>query len=309
LPFEECTSPSEPETSLDTESSSKSSSGDDDEEEDNGQASGGADTELPQAVSFAALRNLLKKEDTDEDSAHIIVSHHIAPDSTSVQETMPTTEMAQLQKSITEIVSHLYRVAMVIRHRPRPHDRLVKSARIDVSHYEGFDRGFVQDCYPCATPELRNRLAKAITRRRADLVYSRRHHQALLRPRQPSRSTEGQAEALSTLESFFDPPIGRTSVGGAASKSDTPFTNPSSSRHGLSTQATEFIPPNNTSGEETDFLNWEVGTQSSYGSTVGGGDVIQIPPRPFGSDGKELAQFECPYCFRLVEIHSSRGWR
>lgn len=269
---------------------------------------------LPGSVSFAQLRNILHSEASSR-SLKSRMPEGLSKgegdqESVFAHNNIPNSEMVQLRESIQEIISHLYRASMVIR-RPIPQDRITRSANINMKHFAPFDLGFVQDCYPRAHPELQQRLASAITRRRQILLYNRRHHHALSRPRHASQSTEGKVDAMFALESLPETPLDKQNDNIMTPKTHSlaPLTNPSLSKHGLSTQATNFEPPNLPPGQETEFLDWETGTQSSYASTLGGKDNIRIPPRPCGPDGKELTQFECPYCFRLIEIRSSKSWR
>jgi hypothetical protein len=151
--------------------------------------------------------------------------------------------------------------------------------------------------------------ARAITRRRQHLVYNRKHHEKLARP-QTQTGTKGKdlvvhglpgmiTAPVTVIQGDKQAPIAATHAGKTVGMVSTRF---------ASTQATNFEPPRHDSNGEPE-MDWEAGTQSSYASTLGGKDVIFIPPRPKDADGIEMTQFECPYCFRIQEIHSSRAWR
>lgn len=307
LPFDECSSPSEDVPGSDN--------GADDDSID---SEGEYNVDRSQIASrvpnqFDALRALLNREigmdQTSNGSSGLQLddAHQLAP---TTREKVPTSEMAQLGQSLKAVVSQLYRIAMVIR-RPVPHDRYARSAGIDLAHFEPFDIRYVQDCFPSAAPELQQRLAKGITRRRKLLSYNRRHHQALSRPRLPSYHANGPSEVSQHDESLHltDAENGAEERPMERNQSQVQLSAPGKSAVGWSTKASSFDPPKNYEDEEADDLDWETRTESSYASTFAGHDQIRIPPRPKNPDGAELSQFECPFCFRIVEIRSPRGWK
>lgn len=67
-----------------------------------------------------------------------------------------------------------------------------------------------------------------------------------------------------------------------------------------------FIPPKDP--DEVGVCS-DARTLSTYASTAGSVDRTRVPSLPRGPDGRGLEQFECPYCFHLVETKSSRDWR
>jgi hypothetical protein len=260
--------------------------------------------------SFSDLRNLLKAcEPVSEDGLTVVFVSPETRIADSVAGDSLEPEVVQLRSAITDILSHLYQLSMLIR-RPVPQDRLARSAKINVKHFESFDDGYVQDCFPCAKPWLQKRLAKAITRRRQHLIYNRKHHEHLARPRALVRNNSKQTNTQDGPSLFSAPNTIINGTNGAPFKgSHIPLpARPLSTRFGTSI-ATPFIQPRKESGKDEEPVDWEAGTQSSYASTLGGKDVICIPPRPKDEDGIEKTSFECPYCFRIQEIHSTRGWR
>jgi hypothetical protein len=219
-------------------------------------------------------------------------------------------EVVQLRSAVKDILDHLFKLAIFIR-RPVPQDRLIRSAKIDVRHFEQFDFGFVKDCFPNARSWLQERLAKAITRRRQHLVYNRKHREKLLRPRPLPRtdSAGSQAHEYNDSGSLKAPDTIVPRGDGYFDVAKTPMkhTVVASTRF-ASTIATEFRAPEGRDANRENF-DWEAGTQSSYASTLGGKDVICIPPRPKDADGIEMRQFECRYCFHIQDIISGRAWR
>ena len=321
LPLDECASP--------TESSVVSEDTDDEEEEDEGEEENDDDdgsnkdshdvdvdvdppqlrrSETAMTDNFAALRDLLgapKALDTEHTVSFAAVT---TSDLISAAGDAPEPEVVQLRSAITDILANLYKLSMLIR-RPVPQDRLTRSAKINVRHFEIFDEGYVIDCYPSAQPWLQKRLAKAITRRRQTLIYNRKHHEKLAMPRAPVRANSlhvsvDEQDTLAVSNAINPDNLPIPLAGSRA----TPSAAPASTRF-ASTKATQFVPPKEFDDENIYGIDWEAGTQSSYSSTLGGKDVICIPPRPKDADGQEMTQFECPYCFRIQEIQSSRAWR
>lgn len=308
LPVEECSSP--------TESSVVSEADTDDEDDEELSEDDEPSTYRRQSSSsmsmledFATLRNLIgdslmpDKEEPEASLGSDIVK------STSINSNAPDPEVVQLRAAITDILSHLYKLSMLIR-RPVPQDRLTRSAKINVRHFEQFDQGYLQDCFPSARAWLQKRLAMAITRRRQHLLYNKTHHDHLARPRAPLRTGSGLTN-LGKQPGIFSVPVTVIHNGDkhiAATPSVAKFTAAPVSTLFASTKATDFVPPQNFD-DNTEAIDWEAATQSSYASTLGGKDVICIPPRPKDAVGVEMTEFECPYCFRIQEIYSSRAWR
>jgi hypothetical protein len=212
-------------------------------------------------------------------------------------------EMTQLSQGIRSLVSHLYKLSMLIR-RPIPHDRLTKCNSIDVSHYESFESGHILNCFPTLNEILRLRLAHAMKRRRQYLIYSQRHHHALANPK-----------SAPPLEDVFIERLPETQVGEAVSANKPVATPPRidttnlgipDSRFGTNTEATQFVPIDNS---DEDRPPSDLGTVSTYASTTFSDEKVRIPPRPQGPDGKELEQFECPYCLHIVETKTVRAWK
>lgn len=312
LPIDECASPTE--SSIASESEYDEDSDEYQSEEDDDASVKGISASRHRTLStvpdsFATLRNLLERStDASNDAPTVAFGGCERMDAESVAEYHLEPEVVQLRSAIADIMSHLYQLSMLIR-RPVPGDRLARSAKIDVRHFEAFDNGYVRDCFPCAKPWLQKRLAKAISRRRQHLIYNRKHHEHLARPRAPIRTNSKPIGTQEEPISFTAPSTVINATTGMLSKGwQAPLTaRPASTRFGTSI-ATPFIPPKKDIGRDDELVS-EAGTHTSYASTLGGKDFICIPPRPKDDDGIEMTSFECPYCFRLQEIGSRRSWR
>ncbi|KAI4215965.1 MAG: hypothetical protein LQ351_001461 [Letrouitia transgressa] len=74
------------------------------------------------------------------DEALSLISTNFAPCEDSE---LPQTELLQLRQAISTFISNLYKISILIRRNPTPHDRLFKAAKIDISSYEPFDQQHV----------------------------------------------------------------------------------------------------------------------------------------------------------------------
>lgn len=305
-PIEECETPSESPTESDTddtETDSESSS-----------AEGDNDSSLKEngPAEIDALTAFLKREGVDSNSSCSLVNS-TPPDKAKKTASFfgskpKSAEMTQLREDIQDLVGHLYKISMLIR-RPIPHDRFTKCESINVSHYDTFDEGHIQNCFPLISKTLSLRLTHAMKRRRQYLIYNERHHEALAKPR--------KAQVQEDI-SVGRPPGSQREIGGNTSKpASMSHSQPNMHDHGASasrfgtnteanTEATRFVPPENFDEVE---IQSDAGTLSTHASTNASEDKVHIPSRPRGTDGRELEQFECPYCFHLVEIRNSREWK
>ena len=179
-----------------------------------------------------------------------------------------TTELQQLHEEVINIIDCLYQLSMLIR-KPAEHDMLVGSRMGDMTQFEFYDKEHVRNLHPRTEEQIGQRLGSAITRRRKYLFYRERHHKKL---------EKGIEEVQG---------IRRATTGSVISE----------------TIATDFQTPN-IEFEETSS-NSDV-SQTSYAPSLIEGGRVTIPPPPRDSVGGK--PFECPYCFFVIDIKSTRAW-
>ena len=179
-----------------------------------------------------------------------------------------TTELQQLYEEVLNIVDCLYQMSMLIR-KPAQHDMLIGSRMGDLAHFEFHDQQHVRDLHPRAEEYIGQRLGRAITRRRKYLFYRERHHKKL----------EKGIEDVQGIQ--------RATTGSVLSE----------------TIATDFKAPN-IDFEETSLDSGM--SQTSYAPSLIDGGRVTIPPPPRDSVGGK--PFECPYCFFVIDIRSTRSW-
>ncbi len=178
------------------------------------------------------------------------------------------TEIQQIRKSVATIINCLFQMSILVR-KPAQHDLLVGSRKADVTAFEPFDYSHVLDKFPKADKKLVSRLGHAITRRRQYLKYRERHAMKL-------------RQGIDKV------------------------TNVSQGDEGTALSETVA----------TDLHNWHIDfddkasesgfSQTSYAPTLMSGGDITIPAPPRASQGGE--PFECPYCYYVITVQSTRSW-
>ncbi|KAL8809033.1 MAG: hypothetical protein Q9200_003777 [Gallowayella weberi] len=220
-------------------------------------------------------------------------------------EVLPGTELEEIQRAISTYLSILYRVSIIIRRNPAPHDRLIKSAKIDTSFYEFFDERHVLEKFPTADPILVERLGRAIWRRRKYFKYREQHRQKLSR-QTPLQSLTPVGQEIKTPSRRQEDPEPSAHGGGAkaGSKAQAPsLVQPSVTKQ--STTASTLLLPNTTPHNVYNLdQQSDAGTQTSYGSDFSRQrDKVALPPIPRSSEGGP--EFECPYCFTICHLRGS----
>ncbi|KAL9632427.1 MAG: hypothetical protein Q9204_003801 [Flavoplaca sp. TL-2023a] len=217
------------------------------------------------------------------------------------------TELQQLQHSIATFVSNLYKVSIILRQSPTPHDRNTKAFKIDTSFYEVFDKAHVKAKYPDAKEALTERLGLANSRRRKYFKYREQHRQKLSRQDATKNA----------------PPAGISDRGGqnqvnqdmlpgeqkTAPSAVQPASEIQPSATVQSTRASTFhahdISPINIHILEQ---RSDAGTNTSFGSVSSPRqERLTIPPIPESAQGGR--EFECPYCYTHCSLKSLDNYR
>jgi len=214
-------------------------------------------------------------------------------------------EIQQIYKSIGAIVDQLYTMAMIIR-QPIPLDEVTKAVSIDVSHYTAHDLNHVRECFPTADADLQNRLARAITQRRRNLIYRQRHRIAIALPVKSHSELNNSISRTAGQQNSNDDNLNQEKRPddrqGHSSKDAT-------SKGLPSTKATTFVQPALTTVPSLDDAVSDIGTQSSYTSTLSATDDVFIPPCPVDLEVNDGVGFECPYCCYIVQMKNAKAWR
>lgn len=214
------------------------------------------------------------------------------------------TELQQLQDSISSFVKNLYQISIIIRKNPAPHDRLVKSAKIDTSFFEAWDIRHVQEKYPQANQSLWETLGKANSRRRKYFLYREQHREKLSAP--PDKGSKDVLEAAA--QDGPDPQLVDVKGGRTIDETTPIMRQPTVAME--STTASTFVPPALPAPLDLGLFDQQsdTATQITTDSVSSvAQDHLSIPHPPKTS--KDAAEFECPYCYAIFHFRSSDPWR
>ncbi|KAK0662433.1 O-acetyl-ADP-ribose deacetylase MACROD1 [Lasiodiplodia hormozganensis] len=259
--------------------------------------------------------------DFSDDSA----SENSDDDDESSDEERPRYELQQRMFEIIDIINSLYRLSIRIRN-PTLRTRSLKAAAyrqvdpdtgVDVlSQYAEYDRMYIED----SLANLRNglpqrkdedvaflvdRLSKAITRRRQQFKYWKKHRDKLAN----SASTKEDFTPIGE-EQVVQPQIAGNGISGLEEA-------PKAFKMNLRAPPSEAQPRTLLSGTEATAhhktLDDAIDSQSvtSIATTARdlGGHGIDLPPPPNTADGEK--DFECPYCYVICPARygRSRSWK
>lgn len=212
-------------------------------------------------------------------------------------------EITLLIQSIKHVVSCLYRIPI---RRPAPIERLKENATA-WSLYQHFDILYVQDKFRYVPVSVARRLGKTISRRRQLLRYRETHNSELRTGdiELPMAVLERPSEEQPDNDVNAKARISQSTNIRKSARSQAP-----SGRDTLHTKATTLRVANDPDNSFQVLYAPSIAvSKTSVASTSTGRLRVQIPPRPLGNDGKELEEFECPYCFTLVRARTPHQWK
>ena len=215
-------------------------------------------------------------------------------------------EIEELLQSIAETITSLFRISIIIRNAT-PRDRYVKAAAAVKEPFdERYDIAHVGHKFPKIDARemqwLKERLGRAITKRRQYLRYCREHHDKFTQESGQKGAVNahgGYTRMASNLE------VKKSRSERLDTASDTLRSKPTSTL--APTIASTLIPANLEFAE-----NMSDGDQSqtSYATSVGGEDrKNQLRVIRLEDVQKEGLPFECPYCWGIQTIKREHSWR
>ncbi|KAL8708515.1 MAG: hypothetical protein Q9225_007585 [Loekoesia sp. 1 TL-2023] len=231
-------------------------------------------------------------------------------DNNAADQTLSRTELQQLQHSMSSFIRNLYQISIIVRTNPAPHDRLIKSAKIDTSFYEFFDERHVQEKYPYASQELARRLGDAISKRRKYFKYREQHRQKLSVSQNQGRIRDPMAGIqnhpvmeIQSMSQIAD------AQKGPADEEETPSLRQPTSTWESTTASTFVAQPSQTPFNlKTIDQQSDTATQTTYESVSSSApDRLRIPNPPKVS--QDAAEFECPYCFTIYRFRARERWK
>ena len=247
------------------------------------------------------LSSAAEEEDLDEVFSDVSDSNESTDSHNSVHG--PTCELEQLLLAISEAITSLHKLSILIR-KPTPRDRYAKAAALvpldvayDISHvYQRFPR-------LRSLPWLAEKLGTANTRRRELLRYRERHHTKLACNVGPTEiDTEGWQRALPPGNSNVDISKSLTVPVSLAEHS-----NPVKLSQLSSTEATGFLPSHEGHLElEFDTAKSETSYVTSVADNTTKGNR-RIPEAP--KESAVGSPFECPYCYTIQVVRNLSQWK
>ena len=216
-----------------------------------------------------------------------------------------TSEIEELLQSVSETITSLFRISIIIRNAT-PRDRYVKAtAAAKEPLDESYDIAHVGHKFPKTDVQemqwLKQRLGRAITKRRQYLRYCREHH---------DKFSQQSNQRGAVNDRGKDTGMTSNKVKNIHSKrldaaSDTLRSKPTSTL--APTTASTLISANL---EVTEDMSQGDHSQTSYATSVGD-DNSQNKLRVIRLEDvrKARSPFECPYCWGIQTIKRECSWR
>ena len=216
------------------------------------------------------------------------------------------TELEQLMHGMEKIITNLFKLSTMIRKGNVSHDRLVKSSKIDVSHYEHYDLQHARTRFPAGSQYLIDRMGKAISRRRQYLKYREEHHEKLAGLSAKVEPHDQYSLVRQHHPGLETPSLSPNMPANNSTEHDRGYEYPMSIVQ--STNASTFVAskipaPVNLDVEVASMAD----TESSYVTSAVGEEKLRVPPPPESSRGG--LSFECPYCYTICRLNGPEEWQ
>ena len=225
----------------------------------------------------------------------------------------PIPEIQQRFLDIAEIIACLFKLSIAIR-SPAPHDRLIKSAKIKLPHFEPFDLGHAVGKFPDADKDLTKRLGLANIKRREQFEYRKRHHERLVgkktsEPRDKDRvgfELEGLTQVEERQEEINPKPTKH-----ALEYAETIPSTAATTAYTQTTAASTLYQSDSVKDLENFEVHSDTGqSQTSYTPSITGDEQHRIKVPPLPKEGLDEKPFECPYCFTICIFKGEgRSWK
>jgi hypothetical protein len=221
----------------------------------------------------------------------------------------PIPEIQQRFLDIAEIIACLFKLSIAIR-SPAPHDRLVKSAKIKLPHFELFDIGHAVEKFPDADKDLTKRLGLANTKRREQFEYRKRHHERLVGKKKTTDRVGLELEGLIQVEERQEE-INPKPKKHALEYAKTVPSTTATTAYTQTTAASTLYQSDSVKDLDNIEIHSDTGrSQTSYTSSIADDEQygIKVPTLP--KEGLDEKPFECPYCFTICIFKGGgRSWK
>ncbi|KAF1986004.1 A1pp-domain-containing protein [Aulographum hederae CBS 113979] len=283
--------------------------------------------ELKEALSQATAIVSKERLPYEEQSVSVEASDADADDSSDDNSDidLPKSELEQRALDIVDIIDNLYRASVKIRSpvlkirslKAKSFKQIDKETGVDVfSAYTAFDQRFVEDVVEelrqtriAPTDEtsdeyLVQRLSRAVTKRRKQFKYWKKHRDKLAAPLQSEIAIDNAPAGPQLPEDPLEVP--GPSVGDIAERAHIIAPKVTSDFGKTLISGTEATAFHRTLDDAVDSK-----TVTSIATTARDldGRGVELPPPPKDADGER--DFECPYCFVICPARHGRerAWR
>ena len=200
-----------------------------------------------------------------------------------------SSEIVELYLSIQEAITNLFRLSMIIRKKPEKDGYVKAASRYQIDPTS--DIVHVADKYPTAKkdelPWLMKRLGIAITRRQQYLLFRREHQERMQQSHRIRAGPDGNTIWSGTKASSYLPD---ELVGISEKDPIQPIK--------ITIKAFQKRP-------RTEYADSSIGKD-------GVTDFLRTPLLPMRQDGTRVQYgeyFECPYCWRVQNVHDKSEWK
>jgi len=229
-----------------------------------------------------------------ETSPGVKIPTTISASKSGEQTRKPIAEVPQLLDTLKFTITCLYRIPL---RRPATVDRASHLPSSHLAYFEPFDKAYVDERCPAASGDLKQRMQKAISRRRRILEYRAHHYKTI-------KSSIPTSDPFQNLRPI--PGVIKTNQAGRADLSESQSNKPSEISKATTLKPTDF--PTFTSGAiPEDNVSVAESTPSTNPSLWTGNQKLYVPPRPKASE--ENSPFLCPYCFVVCRVKSDNAWK
>ncbi|KAF8535410.1 hypothetical protein BDD12DRAFT_893068 [Trichophaea hybrida] len=237
---------------------------------------------------------VLKQSDFETSTASL---ERILPARETDHEDEVQIELECLTMDITEIVTNLYRLSVIIQ-QPAPRDRTQKLAAIDVSRFEPFDIRHIREKFLEAPEYLVRRLGRANTKHRQILAYYEKHHEKM--PKYIDANMPEFPVAMHKQQQNSPRVVDPANIGYSREDTKTDMTETTPATY--CQPAPDIVEVASEAGQ----------SETSYATSISSSSCcsrheFSVPLPPNGKFAFEGYPFKFP-CFQMIEVHDNRSW-
>jgi hypothetical protein len=215
------------------------------------------------------------------------------------------TETSQLLIVLKDAIGSLLKLSILV-YKSSRRAKFARSSR-EKQYDTRFDISRVEEVFSYASKNrpLIEKLGKANAQRRQWLAYRKRHHEKLSSPPEPGAKDLNDLRSQSHNDFRSQTRASSAIISTVPASSRLPL--PSAVGPDDGTEATTFYDESRASrhGDQNRYEMSETSYSVSSSSEIDQQRILLPRPPPESADGKP---FECPFCFTILTVDSSRSW-